>query len=300
MLSKRNDDNNQYFHFTGPARLNKSVHELHGILLGITADLKVSDDELQRLVYWLDDNSEFENKEPFKQVIDMLRTVIEDGIIDESELADLFWMCGKFTAENGYYDAVTADMQRLQGLMGGIAADGIITAEELRALDGWMSKRESLKGCWPFDELESLITHVLKDGIVTASEQTQVMRFFSEFTSTSGHRAVQVTDDLMDFAIAGMCALAPSIEFPERTFCFTGKSERAPRSKIQKLITERGGIFAKNVTQQLHYLVVGCEGNPCWAFSCYGRKVEEAMTLRKNGHKITIVHEVDFWDHVHE
>jgi hypothetical protein len=299
MLDKITADNKSYFKFTGPQRLNRAVHELHGILLGVTADAKVNDRELSRLNQWITDHREFRDRQPFKEVFGMLSTVLADGIVDESELADLFWMCSRFSDENEYYNEVTADMQRLQGLMAGIAADSIITAEEITALDQWMAKREHLKGCWPFDDLESVITHALKDGKISAEEQSQLLRFFGEFSTSPGQKAVKVTEDLIDFAIGGVCALAPELVFPERVFCLTGTSERAPRSEIQKLIVARGGVCSKSLTKKVHYLVVGCEGNPCWAFSCYGRKVEEAMKLRKDGHKLVIVHEVDFWDHIH-
>ena len=39
-------------------------------------------------------------------------------------------------------------------------------------------------------------------------------------------------------------------------------------------------------------------GPPCWAYSCYGRKIEEAMELRKSGAHVQIVNETDFWDAV--
>ena len=59
---------------------------------------------------------------------------------------------------------------------------------------------------------------------------------------------------------------------------------------------QAGGIFKDSVVKNTDFLIVGDEGNPCWAFSCYGRKVEKAIELRKSGSKIQIVHENDFWD----
>ena len=50
------------------------------------------------------------------------------------------------------------------------------------------------------------------------------------------------------------------------------------------------------MTQKTDYLIVGNEGNPCWAFSCYGRKVEKAVELRKKGSNIQIINEDDFWN----
>jgi hypothetical protein len=50
-----------------------------------------------------------------------------------------------------------------------------------------------------------------------------------------------------------------------------------------------------NVNQKTNYLLVGSDGNPCWAFSCYGRKVEKAVEMRKEGYSIQIINENDFW-----
>jgi hypothetical protein len=65
---------------------------------------------------------------------------------------------------------------------------------------------------------------------------------------------------------------------------------------MESEVTSRGGWTHRNVTQDVTYVVVFDEGNPHWAFSCYGRKVEKAYTLRRKGHPISIVHEIDFWD----
>ena len=50
----------------------------------------------------------------------------------------------------------------------------------------------------------------------------------------------------------------------------------------------------------LDYLVIGANGNECWAYSAYGRKVEQAIELRKSGSRLTIIHEFDFWDAVED
>ena len=63
-------------------------------------------------------------------------------------------------------------------------------------------------------------------------------------------------------------------------------------------IERNGGRFHKSVVRELDYLVIGADGNPCWAFACYGRKVEAAIEYRKQGCKIVMVHEDDFWEAV--
>ncbi|RPI99888.1 MAG: NAD-dependent DNA ligase, partial [Deltaproteobacteria bacterium] len=79
-------------------------------------------------------------------------------------------------------------------------------------------------------------------------------------------------------------------------FCFTGASSRYKRSELKDIVIRFGGKCTNNVAKFLDYLVIGAEGNPCWAYACYGRKVEAAVKLRKEGHKLLLVHENDFHD----
>jgi hypothetical protein len=84
--------------------------------------------------------------------------------------------------------------------------------------------------------------------------------------------------------------------FSGKVFCVTGSSPRASRREIETVITQLGGKPHPRVVSDLDYLVVAAERTYSWAFSCYGRKVEAAMTLRRAGAPLTIVHESDFWD----
>lgn len=161
-------DNVTYLRFTGPQRLCKAVHELEGILLGITADTRVNDPEMRSLGRWLKDHQEFRSLHPFSDVLSMLSTVIADGIVSEEELADLLWMCGRFSEDNGYYQRRYLRYSKTPGMLVGIAAGQRITKVELSTLHAWMEAHATLKTCWPYDELDSLLVHVLKDGVITA------------------------------------------------------------------------------------------------------------------------------------
>ena len=86
--------------------------------------------------------------------------------------------------------------------------------------------------------------------------------------------------------------------FEGKLFCFTGESYRAKRAEIAETITRLGGKVRSSVSAKTDYLIVGNAGNPCWAYACYGRKIEEAVSLRREGASIVIVNETDFWDAV--
>jgi NAD-dependent DNA ligase len=88
------------------------------------------------------------------------------------------------------------------------------------------------------------------------------------------------------------------VVFQGKVFGFTGASTKYSRKEFEEIVQALGGIVARSVSKKLDYLIIGADGNPCWAYACYGRKVEMAVALRKAGARILLVHENDFHDAV--
>jgi hypothetical protein len=278
--------------------LDTAMHTLHGLVQGLTSDNKVTDGEVQRLIAWASEQSEFAERHPFNEVIPVIHRIVADGIIDDEERADLLWFSIKFATVDGFYDAVTSDIQRLHGYLAGIIADGVINEAELESLAAWIDEHGHLRCCWPYDELESIITHVMRDGVLDAQEHEALMQFFGEFAPTRQRKSIGVLD--RGLSVSGVCAMCPEVLFADHVFCFTGSSERGPRNYLAGVVEQLGGRFHPRLTNETNYLVVGADGNPCWAYACYGRKVEDAVNRRRNGQHLMIVHEYDFWDAVDE
>lgn len=294
----REEDDGTYWRFTGPSRLDKSLHTLEGLLKGVAADGVITVAELEGVRRWMREHSEFALHHPFNEIIPFLDDVLADGQIDADEAADVLWLCERLSTSNEYFQIVTSDMQRFQGLLSGITADGQITEAELRALQSWMDEHTHLKTCWPYDEIESLVLQVLRDGRIDKDEHELLLAVFGEFAEIGAHRAVDLPLSEMGGPVTGYCAVCPTIAFPSKTFCFTGRSMRAKRRDFATLVEKLGGTFTAGVTKSLDYLIIGADGNAAWAYACYGRKVEQAVHLRKEGHALVIVHENDFWDAV--
>ncbi|HEX8915683.1 MAG TPA: BRCT domain-containing protein [Humisphaera sp.] len=292
-----NADNERYIRFTGPARRDKGLNTLKGLLLGVAADGPTPRSELRHLCAWMEDHADFGRFHPFNELLPKLQDAIDDDVLDPDEVADLLWFVGRVQGED-YYDRVTADMQELQGMLAGVVADGAVSDAEIGAVAAWCDDREHLASVWPYDEIRALITNARADGVVTPEERRELLAFFSEFGRDHKHKAVSAAVDKVGLTVKGVCAVCPDVRFDDRTFCFTGTSTRMKRSDIAARIEARGGRFSKNVVRGLDYLVIGADGNPCWAYSCYGRKVEEAVALRRSGARLVLVHEADFWDAV--
>lgn len=290
------EDHDEYIHFTGRQRIDAAMHTLQGLLKGIAADGSVDDEEVKSLIIWVSRHREFENRHPFNEVIPKIKEVVRDGIVDEDEREDLIWLAEKFTTDEAFYDTVTSDLQRLQGFLAGIIADNKVTTDEVKSLSDWLEDHAHLRSCWPYDEIDALILNVLQDGVVDPTEEQILLNYFSDFTYEPNHKSVGSLG--ADVTITGICAACPEIEFTDRLFCFTGTSERGPRDYLASVVADRGGRFHKRVRNDTNFLVVGAGGNPCWAYACYGRKVEDAIDRRRKGQRIVVVHENDFWDAV--
>lgn len=290
-------DHREYLKFSGRSRLDKAINSLVGLIEGIASDGKVTADEVTFLDLWLQENSNLRNKHPYNELMPVIEEALRDGVLSDEERTDILFVCEKLRSTE-YFDAVTADMQLLHGFLGGIMADGVITEVELRALSDWIADHDHLKSLWPYDEVESLVSTVLRDGKIEADEQKMLQAFFSEFLTLLDNRTITTPQMLEGTTLTGVCTMCPDISFEGRTFCFTGASNRLSRKQFGELVQKLGGLPLDGVTKKTDYLVIGAEGNPAWAYACYGRKVEKAVSLRKEGVRIILVHENDFHDAV--
>jgi hypothetical protein len=286
--------------FTRRQRGNKSLHTLQGMLLGFSLDGVISLEELAELKAWSADHHQLFAKHPFNEIAPKINFAVESGGLSTEDRDDLVWLCQQLSEKTPFYDAITSDMQRLQGLLHGALADGQLLDVEIEGLRDWLSQSEGLERVFPYDELVSLVNSALADGRVEEAERATLVHFFEKFvTYSAAKRADRVFNSgLPPRRLSGICAYKPSIEFDGRRFSFTGASAVAPRKMIATIVEELGGMFSGTVSSETDYLVVGDAGNPAWAYACYGRKVEQAMKLRSEGAELLVVHERDFWPKV--
>lgn len=273
---------------------SNAMHFLRGLLAGLGADGVMSSDETAAVRVWLERQGELVRRAPFSEIAGALEEALEDGCIVEDEREALVWLIDRL--DPGVHCAATAGKQALCGMLGGMTADGRITADELRVLQGWLEEHEGLRRSWPYDEIESLVTKTIADGVVSPEEEEELLQYFGVFAMGG---VGQVLDDGAAFwSLAGICACDPEITVEGHRFCLTGDSGRMLRRDFEAEIAARGGIVLKGVRKDLDYLVVGSEGSPCWGLSLYGHKIEKAMEYRRRGLPLMIVHENDFWDAV--
>jgi NAD-dependent DNA ligase len=304
-MSKNYAEVNEYRVYTSKAEVHKAINALIGMINGVGFDEIINKDEVAEIINWCSLHRHLETKSPFKEIIPVIDRALVDGKLDYEEIEDILWVCYKVVDSNEfdeYYNLITSSIQQLEGILHGMLADNELMEIEINQLAQWMEEHEFLKGTYPFDEIDSLLVSARQDGNISDDEKHMLTAFFGNFIDT------RISYNINDFeikalqskySVSGICAVCPEITFENKTFSFTGTSSRGTRNEIAEMIINNGGSFNNNVTKKTDYLIVGGEGNPCWAFSCYGRKVEKAVQLRKEGSQIIIVHENDFWDELH-
>lgn len=289
----------EYRSFTKPAELHKAINTLRGIVAGISCNDGVSTDEIHELTHWCSLHAHLRDRHPFSELLPVIESSIQDGRIDEEEQQDILWLCGNFVGSASYYDAMTSSIQFLNGLVHGIMADHQLGNGEIDTLKLWLDTNDFLQGTYPFDELSSMVHTIVEDKVITDEERNSLLAFMSnlvEFKDSYNLVEADFAELRRQYSVGGICAYCPDVEIKGKLFCFTGESYRSTRSEIKAEVERLGGSFRNSVSKNTDYLVVGNAGNPCWAYSCYGRKIEEAMALRKAGAKLQIINETDFWD----
>lgn len=274
---------------------DRDINELEGLIRGIALDGRIVAAEADSLERWCSRPHDWHDGTLFKEARVRIRDAVSDGILDDEERADILYFCERLRNPCAFYSVATADMQRLHGLLAGVGADGVVNEEELRGLRDWMEAAENLKGTWPYDEVESVLTQVLSDGRIDADEHRFLVTFTQAFLHSTNGLLLRSPFDEGSIR-HGICAVQPDVTFEGKLFCVTGTSPRLSRREMEKVIARLGGKPHPRVIGELDYLVVAAERTLSWAFSCYGRKVEAAMELRRSGARIAIVHESDFWD----
>lgn len=216
-----------------------------------------------------------------------------DNILTSEESENIVWFCNQYIHKTGYFDALTSGIQKLTGIVKGISIDNEINIKELEYLDQWMEEHEFLKNSWPYDELYNLTTNIIQDGNITNEEHESLLNFCKALVGGNNQDS---NSALIESLKTDLYQIDPTIKIQENTFCITGISKKYKRREIAEKIELYGGFVVNNVNTKLNYLVVCDEKNSCWAFTCYGRKIEEAIKYRKQGKELVIVHEFDLYD----
>jgi hypothetical protein len=78
------------------------------------------------------------------------------------------------------------DHPELMGICRGVIADGAINLAEAEYIHKWLGERTNLLDTWPAGELYKLLEKVLKDGVLSASEEQELNAMLEEVIVDAG------------------------------------------------------------------------------------------------------------------
>ncbi len=289
--------NSDYEKYCSPQQIERDFNGLIGLIDGITADGVLHEKELAGIANWLLSTKHYERKSPYKQLVSILASALSDFYLDEEEILNIKWFCQKYISGNQYYDQITNGIQRLHGILDGISLDLKINEEEVIYLSDWLTENSFLISHYPYDEVSFLLNRIVEDGEITDAELTELLDFcmlfkqnrLAEDTSTKSiveHLSVNIFEPVSNFEVYG------------KKLCITGASKVYKREQIKSILTTKGGRVVGAMSSSVDYLIVCEERNSCWAYSMYGRKVEEAIKLKQTGAKVNILHIDDIYDYI--
>lgn len=274
--------------WTQITNVERALQSLAGIAQGIALDCEINDAEVSSLTEWLSMYSELLNRQPFKELADLLSRILADGRIDELEREELLDRCQRFSSSSSMAIRTSTNaLRRLHGVLHGIAADGVVTEQELIDLEDWLQDYDELLYLWPFCDLQALLHQIRIDRIVSDRELAELLAFcqpFVERAAPGGHSKP------VGHTLTGICDHGAQVDIPGSSFLFTGKASRV-RAQLHDAVAARGGVALDRVRQDLNYLVVGSLSQPAWAYAAYGRKIEAVLALRQVGFDVKIIHE---------
>jgi hypothetical protein len=80
-------------------RADRAVNEMLGLVRGVIADRRVSDDEIEAVRHWLVQNAEVAHVWPISVLADRFERIFSDGVVDEIERAELLQLLQQTTGD---------------------------------------------------------------------------------------------------------------------------------------------------------------------------------------------------------
>lgn len=253
----------------------QAIQKLIGLIQGIAIDRRIDDDELQLLNLWLEQQAELLAATDFQPVLARLTPILHQRSLSFDDCQQLLQLCQTLHEDHSFFDQLSNDLQQLQGLLSGILADHQLSRAELQGLSFWLQAHRYLAGCWPYDEIHTLIQPLL---------QSDSPDWLQSLCRTQLERLNQ--PELP--ANAALCLTHPQIQFAQHSFAFLPTSAAAP---LTDALSAHQGRIQQQINAELDYLVI--ETNADWSFLSSQPAALQADQWRRQGYHLRLIRLID-------
>lgn len=274
------------------AKQSKLGNLFLGFFEGLFLDGRVRLQEIEALIKWVEQYPEAVTVPHFETLYQVLLKAVENPqflLANHQEVQahlDLF-------KNSKYFKEHTCDLQRLHGVLAGLACDSDYTDDEVLALSAWLDRHDYLKDDPIYEEIILVLNPVRISNQVSGDTKEVLRLTLAKYIQLNNFGLPQVRvfssqDNKNPDFYHG------NIEIIGKTICLTGASERYTKAEWKEAIEVQEGIFTDSLTKKVDYLVICNKGNVHWAHMSYGRKFEQALKWQKEGANILILTEDDF------
>ena len=176
-------------------------------------------------------------------------------------------------------------VNELMGLAHGLIADGVVNQTEAEYLHKWLVAHQDVSSNAVVSTLFCRVQEFLKDGVLDDDEAAELLETLKQITGGDFEIGEILKSTTLPFD-----SPPPQLSFDAKSFCFTGTFAYGSRNACESAVIERGAS-AGRLTNKTDYLVIGVYATERWAHSSYGRKIEKAVMMQKEGKPVQIVGE---------
>lgn len=174
----------------------KSVYVLKGILQGISADKTLNDMEALYLNNWLLDAKALQDDPDAFDLLDTIKTALEDKHFSKDELTDLGNLIADTVEFKPYEDLTTADyVNEFLGLLSGVTSDDIVNDKELGYILGWISVHEDVIDNSIVKEVSKKIVSYARTPYPTPKDKADLLAFLKKTTGMQFSETGSTTTD---------------------------------------------------------------------------------------------------------
>lgn len=276
--------------FNAQRNSRKALDSLIGICRGILADGVVDPEEQAFLHNWLLEHRSFHRDSDVMDLMDLLDELPDRPSVEELEDLKRILECIVEFRRKPPANLVNA-INRLLGIVSAIVSDREINDQEIFFLRDWLEEVDAalqFKDVWPGNVISERIERILADGAITIAGRADLLAALDSLVGDGAkHGVPSGLSSILD-------AHRPDrIEFENAQFCFTGKFLSGTRKDCESAVMARGATTGSKLTknQKLQYLVIGTLASRDWVHSSYGRKIEKAQELSREGYPVVILEE---------
>ncbi len=191
--------------------------------------------------------------------------------------------------KNGAKDICDRNIEHFIGLCDMAVADKVVNEKEVERLINFCRENPEIISKHPVNRIYNRLLEILKDNIVDKEEEKELIERLSLIASADYDDCdflKYLHNDILDNP-------EPNVEFEDNEFVLTGIfAIKEDSGLIEDTLKSLGAHISDKIhVKSTRYLVIGSIPSPEWKHKTFGRKIEEAMNLRKRGKNISIIHE---------